>query len=131
VSRPLVLFFFQFLHQFPIIQWNWLQLSTYFIHTTEPPNTMGNTISDMLKEAEKKKEADAKQELEMLEKMINAVLDKFQSEITEWAQAVSSSKGSIVDELMPGSSWMQIIQRRPKCLESGAFAKNVSRHIRF
>ena len=44
---------------------------------------MGNTISDMLKEAEKKKEADAKQELEMLEKMINAVLDKFQSEITE------------------------------------------------
>ena len=37
----------------------------------------------MLKEADKKKEADAKQELEMLQKMINAVLDKFESEITE------------------------------------------------
>lgn len=45
---------------------------------------MGNTISDMLKEADKKKEADAKQELEMLQKMISAVLDKFESEITEW-----------------------------------------------
>ena len=44
---------------------------------------MGNTISDMLKEADKKKEADAKQELEMLQKMISAVLDKFESEITE------------------------------------------------
>ena len=44
---------------------------------------MGNAISDMLKEAEKKSEADQKKELEMLQKMINAVLDKFETEMTE------------------------------------------------
>ncbi|XP_014554007.1 hypothetical protein COCVIDRAFT_28861 [Bipolaris victoriae FI3] len=44
---------------------------------------MGNAISDMLKEADENKETDAKEELEMLQEMINAVLDRFESEITE------------------------------------------------
>ncbi|EUC32140.1 hypothetical protein COCCADRAFT_6106 [Bipolaris zeicola 26-R-13] len=44
---------------------------------------MGNAISDMLKEADEKKETDAKEELEILQEMINAVLDRFESEITE------------------------------------------------
>ncbi|EUC47310.1 hypothetical protein COCMIDRAFT_90454 [Bipolaris oryzae ATCC 44560] len=44
---------------------------------------MGNSISNMLKEADKEKEAAAIQELEMLQKMIDAVLDKYEGEITE------------------------------------------------